>query len=128
MQVIPLSVQIVATVLSRNFGAADLQALFDVNPKTGKYVVLGKDNKGFWEWSRKYVGPFIEKSLTTKEGCLKPFKASVLGTGSMVAYFAALVGLLYGFSSALEKIFPGTFKAKQNHSRPEPPSLGSRFH
>jgi len=122
MQVIPLSVQVVATVLSRNFGAADLQALFDVDAKTGQYRLHGKGGKGFWEWPRKYIGPFIEKRLKNSQGRLMPLKASVFGTGAMMVYFAALVGLLYGLSSGLEKVFPGTFKVKQKPPPRQNPS------
>ena len=113
MQVIPLSVQVIATVLSRNFGAADLQALFDVDPKTGHYRAYSKGRKGFLEWPRKHIGPFIEKHLKDSKGQLMPFKASMIGTGAMIVYFGSLVGLLYGLSSGLEKAFPNFFQTRK---------------
>lgn len=120
MQTIPLTVQVIATILSRNFGASELQSFVDVNSITGKYTIPAKET-GLSLKIRTFLKNFIETSLTDqKTKCLRPLKASIVGTGAMMGYFAVLVGLLYGISSGLEKAFPGTFKTKQQSKKEEP--------
>lgn len=121
-QAIPLTVQVIATILSRNFGAPEIQALFDVDPADGKFKIPANES-GFRLYLKTKTKALIDKSLTVAEdsnknpGFLRPLKASLMGTGAMMVYFGGLVGVLYGVSTGLEKAFPGTFKAK-NQSKP----------
>jgi hypothetical protein len=133
IQCIPLAVQVIATVLSRNMGAAELQALFDVDPKTGEYKTW--HNKAGNPAPVKVPGsltaklqPYIKKFIDTSlreggkaTGNLRPVKASLIAIGAMTGYFSALVGLLYGSSAMLEKVFPDSFKTKKpNNQQPQP--------
>jgi hypothetical protein len=135
MQAIPLTVQVIATILSRNFGAADLQSVFEVNQQSGN---CERPANGKVSFLREKAIKFIDGSLRkvhepTGELRLRPLKAAVAGTGAMMAYFGALVGVLYGTSTLLEKVFPGTFKSKHQATGknpvpatpalPAPPSL-----
>jgi hypothetical protein len=121
MQAIPLTVQVIATILSRNFGAPEIQALFDIDPEDGKFKIPANES-GFRLYLKTKTKALIDKSLTVAEGkpnagFLRPLKASLMGTGAMMVYFGALVGVLYGISTGLEKAFPGTFKTKSQSKK-----------
>jgi hypothetical protein len=115
-QVVPLLAQVLATIMSRGLGSSQLNKLMQQS-NNGRHQEVPAPEK----W-RARVNHFINAHFRdVKTDVLKPGKAAVFATGGMIVYFGALVGLLYGLSTLLEKALPDSFKPKKGKAQPTAP-------
>lgn|GEM_PF-3454102 len=97
LQVSSLFIQVIATIISRPFGGADLNKLLKREDYPDKKPRKGLD---------KFVETFINKHLRDPKSLhLLAGKTSLLATGVITVYLGSLMGLLYGFSQFMQSTF-----------------------